>query len=165
MLAAPAITSPSDLAKSLDAELRAFRGFIEILQTEQDALVRGDVDRLIEFAQLKSEKVVLLSRLAEHRNHFISAQGLDPENGGMETWLHHFRAGETPQVAEIWAQLLELARTAQHLNQINGAMIETRLRNNQQALAVIQAAANQSSLYGPDGQTRTTGLGRPLGKV
>ncbi|HUW50894.1 MAG TPA: flagellar protein FlgN [Sulfuricella sp.] len=157
-----AITSPDDFAKSLDAELRAFLDFIQVLQTEQEALIQGNVDFLVELAQVKSEKVILLSQYAMSRSRFLGTQGCAPEQGGMGKWL---RQHDNPQITEIWRQLLEHAETAQQLNQINGVMIETKLRNNQQALAVLQSAANKSALYGPDGQTHAPGMGRPLGKV
>ncbi len=160
----PAIASPSDLVKNLEAELRAFQDFIQVLQTEQDALVQGNVDPLLELARIKSEKVVLLSQLAESRVRFLSAHGYSQEHGGMTKWLQQ-RDGGNPQIAELWQQLLTLAENAQQLNQINGSMIDTRLRNNQQALAILQVAAKQSALYGPDGQTQSLGLGRPIGKV
>ncbi len=159
------IQSAADLAQSLDAELGAFRNFVLMLQTEQDALVQGEVDRLIDLARLKSEKVVLLSQFAERRSRFLVAQGVDPAHDGMEKWLHR-NADQARQIGAAWSQLLEQAKLAQHLNQTNGVMIETRLVHNQQALAVLKAAANQGSgLYGPDGHTRSLGLGRPLGKV
>ncbi|MCE5182519.1 MAG: flagellar protein FlgN [Betaproteobacteria bacterium] len=156
-----AITSPDDFAKSLDAELQAFLDFIQVLQTEQEALIQGNVDFLIELAQLKSEKVVLLSQYAMSRSRFLDTQGCAPELGGMGKWL---RQHNSPHIAEVWRQLLEHAEAAQQLNKINGVMIETKLRNNQQALSVLQAAANKSTLYGPDGQTHAPGMGRPLGK-
>jgi len=160
----PAIASPSDLVKNLEVELRVFQDFIQVLQTEQDALVQGNVDPLLELARIKSEKVVLLSQLAESRTRFLSALGYLQEQGGMTKWLQQ-RDGGNPQIAELWQQLLVLAENAQQLNQINGSMIDTRLRNNQQALAILQVAAKQSTLYGPDGQTQALGLGRPIGKV
>lgn len=161
------ISSTPELARSLDAELGVFRDFVQTLQTEQEALIQGDIDRLIELAQLKSEKVVLLSQFADRRNRFLAAQGVKPEHGGIANWLHQQHGSQTAQqLSESWQQLLEQAEIAQQLNRINGTMIESRLRHNQQALAVLQAAANQSvSLYGPDGQTHASGLGRPLGKV
>lgn len=161
----PAIATPADLARTLEAESGAFQDFIHTLQTEQEVLVQGEVDKLIELARLKSEKIVLLSQLAERRNRFLASQGYDPLRGGMELWLSQHGAEHTPRLGETWKLLLERAREAQHLNQTNGVMIEARLQHNQHALAVLQAAANQVSLYGPDGQTQSTGLGRPLGKV
>ena len=160
----PAIASPSGLLKGLEAELRAYQDFIQTLQAEQDALVQGNVDPLLELARIKSEKVVLLSQLAESRARFLSAQGCAQEHGGMTRWLQQHDK-KNPQLTERWQQLLTLAENAQQLNRINGDMIDTRLRNNQQALAILQVAANQSALYGPDGQTQALGLRRPLGKV
>ena len=160
----PAIDSPSDLVKNLEAEIRTYQAFIQVLQTEQDALIQGDIDPLLELAQIKSEKVVLLSQLAENRTRFLSTRGCAQEHGGMAKWLLQ-RNGDNPQIAELWQQLLSLAEKARQLNQINGSMIDTRLRNNQQALAILQTAAKQSALYGPDGQTLSPGLGRPLDKV
>ncbi len=165
MTANPAIASPSDLVKNLEAELRVFQDFIQVLQTEQDALVQGNVDPLLELARIKSEKVVLLSQFAESRSRFLSEQGYAQEQGSMAKWLQQQGDGGNPQITELWQQLLALAKNAQQLNQINGNMIDTRLRNNQQALAILQAAAKQSALYGPDGQTQALGLGRPIGKV
>jgi len=162
LTANPAIASPSDLVMNLEAELRAYQDFIQVLQTEQDALVQGNIDPLLELARIKSGKVVLLSQLAENRARFLDAQGYSQEQGGMAKWL---RDGGNPQISELWQQLLTLAENAQQLNQINGGLIDTRLRNNQQALAILQVAANQSALYGPDGQTQALGLGRPIGKV
>jgi flagella synthesis protein FlgN len=161
----PAISSPSDLVKNLEAELRAFQDFVQILQTEQDALVAGNVDSLLELARIKSGKVVLLSRLAESRAHFLSMQGYAQELDGMKKWLQKQRGEGNPQASELWQKLLKLAENAKQLNQINGSMIDTRLRNNQQALAILQTAANQCALYGPDGQTQAPGMGRPIGKV
>jgi flagella synthesis protein FlgN len=164
LAANPAIATPSDLARNLEAELRAFQDFIQVLQTEQDALVQGNVDPLLELARIKSEKVVLLSQLAENRSRFLSAQGYAQEQGGMAKWLQQRDEGNQ-QIAELWQQLLALAENAQQLNQINGGLIDTRLRNNQQALSILQTAAKQNALYGPDGQTHSLGLGRPIGKV
>lgn len=164
MAADPAIAPPSDLAKNLEAELRAYQDFIQVLQTEQDALVQGNIDPLLELARIKSGKVVVLSQLAESRARFLGAQGCAQEQDGMTRWLQQ-HDNKNPQIAELWRQLLTLAENAQQLNQINGGMIDTRLRNNQQALAILQAAANQGALYGPDGQTQAPGLGRTIGKV
>lgn len=167
MLTAKPATPPlPGFAQDLNTELKAFQDFVQILQTEQEALVQGDIDSLFELARLKSDKVVLLSQLAEKRNRFLAAQGLDLDRGGMEKWLQQHHTDPNFHFTETWKQLLAAAENAQQLNQINGSMIESRLRHNQQALAVLQSVANQGvSLYGPDGQTHASGLGRPLGKV
>jgi len=152
---------------NLEAERLAFQEFVELLESEQETLLQGDIDRLAALAQLKSERLVQLAQLAEKRNSHLVANSLPADTRGMEQCLKA-SATEAPSARGEWNRLLDLAKTAQQLNQSNGLMIQQRLGNNQQALAVLQAAANQAnqaSLYGPDGQTRTTGTGRPLGKV
>lgn len=161
MAASKPILTDSEFAHELAAETAGFHDFILLLQSEQDALVLGEVDKLIELARRKSEQIIRLSQLADGRNRFLAAQGCSD----MAQWLKRLDADEAAVPAASWKQLLDVASEAQHLNQINGVMIETRLQHNQKALAVLQAAANQTSIYGPDGQPQGSGLGRPLGKV
>lgn len=156
---------PSDpFAENLKTELSAFRQFLQTLRDEQDALVKGDTDRLMELARLKTDQVGTLSQLAENRGRLLAAAGLGPDHKGMEAWLERHDS-PSQEIRITWNDLLQLAGTAREISQVNGSMIENRLRHNQQALAVLQSAANQASLYGPDGQTYGLGSGRPLGKV
>jgi len=148
----------------LEAERAAFQEFVELLKSEENALLQGDIDRLAALAQLKSDRLVELSQLAHQRNSHLLSQSLTADPSGMALWLQA-NATVAPTAREAWKRLLELAKTAQQLNQSNGAMIQQRLVNNQKALAVLQATANHASLYGPDGQARTSSTGRPLGKV
>jgi flagellar biosynthesis/type III secretory pathway chaperone len=60
---------------------------------------------------------------------------------------------------------MDLAKQAKDQNQLNGAMIEALMKHNKQALAILQEAAKQSSLYGPDGHAKSIGTGRQLGKI
>lgn len=155
----------SEFIANLLVEHRAFDEFVELLQSEQEALQRGDVDRLVSLAQLKSNKVVALAQIEDQRNRKLAASGFKPDLAGMGTWLKQ-HAGDFPGAEKTWTELLSKARQAQMLNQSNGILIEQKLRHNQQALAILQAAANQASTYGPDGQTHAGKRGgRPLGKV
>ncbi|MDP2808775.1 MAG: flagellar export chaperone FlgN [Rhodocyclaceae bacterium] len=63
------------------------------------------------------------------------------------------------------AAFRELAAEARSLNETNGKLIALRMQHNQQALAVLMAAADQAITYGPDGQQRGGGGGRSLGSV
>ena len=155
----------SDFVANLKAERQLFQEFTELLQAEQETLLRGDIDRLASLAHLKSDKILILSQLEDSRNKFLSGLSYSPNQSGMEAWLQA-QGGNPLDARSIWHELLELAKLAQHLNQSNGAIIEQKLRHNQQALAVLQAASKQSSLYGPNGQTLTSmQSGRPLGKI
>lgn len=146
------------------AELAAFRQFYELLKTEADALGRTDIDQLGRLAQLKSDQVLALSQLTEKRNHLLSALSYPPNRQGMEQWLQNCGPGKN-LVEKDWKALLDLAQAGRLLNEENGALIDAKLRHNTQALAVLQAAANQASLYGPDGKPQPASGGRPIGKV
>jgi flagella synthesis protein FlgN len=157
--------SASDIfAENLRAELAVFRLFLGILQDEQDALVKGNTDHLTELAKRKTEQVSALSRLAENRSRLLADAGFGADRQGLEAWLERHDSPSN-ELRILWNDLLQAADAARQTNETNGSMIENRLRHNQQALAVLQSAANQASLYGPDGQTYGFGSGRPLGKV
>lgn len=159
------ISSTSQLIANLKAEIENFAAFCDILKTEQEVLNNNEIDQLLSISKLKSEKVVLLSQLAEVRNRFLAGQNLLPDQNGMEILI---KMGKLPdpngEIPIFWGKLIELAKKAQHLNEVNGIMIETKLGHNQQALSALQSAANQATLYGPDGKTHSAGTGRPLGK-
>lgn len=136
--------------------------FVETLQREQAALVGGELDRLLSLAEEKSEFAGRLANLSELRLRAIQTAGgpADPQN--LSRWLE---AQADPHVAATWRSLLDLARQARELNTTSGKLIAERMRHNQQALAVLLQAGERAALYGPDGQPRLAGGGRPLGSA
>lgn len=158
--------TPHEFLTLLRQERSTFERFLDTLQDEQAALVEGKIDRLTDIAQTKSGLVVELTRLAESRNHFLSSQGLPANKEGMATWLsRQATATETQDIESIWNDLLRVGASARLANETNGKMIELKLQHNQQALAVLMSAANQTTLYGPDGQHLSGAGGRHRDKV
>ena len=153
------VVTGADIATCLALELGAAGAFLEILQQEQAALVEGKIERLEALASDKTRLVAQLAELAARRNRYLASRGLGPDLKGMETSLADAKA------AAIWRELLQLAQTVQQLNQTNGAIIDTRLQHNRQALAALLGAAGSASLYGPQGQTLGLSSGRPLAQV
>lgn len=149
------------LATLIEAEYSGFKAFHDILSAEQDALNRREIDKLGAIAKAKAEKVILLKRLAENRNQFLAALGFR-SGQSLAAWLAH--AGH-PDLAASWESVLAIVKESDYLNRLNGAMIETRLNWNQQALSVIQTAAHKQGTYGRDGHTSGMTSGRSLGKV
>lgn len=121
----------------------------------------GDIDRLTPLVEEKSRVAVRLSQFAEQRNQLLIAAALPATRSGMETWLS--RLGPADPTRKAWQNLIVLTAEAQALNESNGKLIAMRMQHNQQALNVLLAAANQASLYGPDGQTKPSGGGRLFG--
>ena len=132
----------------LSAEILAVREFKSLLQAEQQSLVEGKVGVLAEISKAKVDQVEQLNRLAAERLRKLADQGYPPGRSGMDRW-----ASDTGAAAmEVWQSMLEIAAEAQRINTTNGALIHSRLQNNQQALSALLSATNQASLYGPDGQ-------------
>ena len=159
-----AVNQPaSRFGASLKHELAALGAFTAVLQQEQQALVAGDIDKLIPIVEEKTGLAANLNRFAEERQRSIIAAGLPNDRKGLEAWL----AGQplTAQDHAEWKKLLALTGEAQALNDSNGKLIAMRIQHNQQALNVLLTAANQTTLYGPDGQTKSSGGGHLFGKA
>ena len=147
---------------AFQSELAAVDRFIETLQREQAALVNIDVNALMSITPEKLKQAEQLNRLAQSRTSSLASLGIVNDRLQVEAWL----TTQTAELGTVWHKLIEAARTAQQLNQTNGVLIETQLKNNQQVLNTLAGAANQASVYGADGQARTSysSTQRTLGK-
>jgi len=149
----------AEFVTSLRLERDEVQAFVEILEREQNALIQGEGEDLDFLASIKARMVKRLADFGERRNRYLASQGLARDSKGMAAWLAEAEVTSTA----LWSDLLRLARIAQQLNQTNGAIIVTRLRDYQRAFAVLQGAAGTTALYGPEGQTLGIGGGRTLG--
>ena len=149
------------LPQLLTAELALLREFALLLKAEQEALVRGELDRLMPLAEEKSRQASLLAAAAERRNQNLAALGLDSDRLGMDAWLAS--GSKSAGAGEDWQNLLLLAATARSQNELNGKLIQTRLQQNQRALTALNVANSQTQLYGPDGQVKSGSRGRNFG--
>ena len=78
------------------------------------------------------------------------------------------RLADHPAAAMAWQELLQLTETAHQINEINGILVNQRLRYNQQRLSALQAAArglHDNGLYGSNGQPQIFSGGRRLGEI
>ena len=151
----------------LKAELAAVNRFIDILQQEQTALVSADVDTLLPLSDSKTKQADELRLLAQQRVDQLIQAGFSGNREGMDAWLAEQPTAGRNDMKKVWDDLLQAGRTAQRLNETNGKLIEIHLQHNQQALSALASAANQSGVYGKDGQPHTTipSSSRTLGKV
>ena len=140
------------LDRILQSEHEALTAIIALLRTEQQALVRGELERLAAFAESKSICLFELSRLGEQRQLWLRERKLSANRAGMERLLRDY-AGNSPPTRAAWERLLKLTQDAQQLNHTNGALIGGRLNGTQRALNVLFSAANIAGAYAPDGST------------
>jgi flagellar biosynthesis/type III secretory pathway chaperone len=141
------------LAEVLGKEVDAFTEFKALLQSEQKALVAGDVDLLATLTEQKTASVDKLNAIAALRMEKIKGLGFSADKDGMLLWIKG--AGSTPNT--LWKSLLGLATEIKQLNNINGKLIQTRAQFTQQHLLALLSAINQTaSLYGKSGQPDST---------
>lgn len=150
----------SAITQLLTAERDALRNFIALLEREQGMLVENRTDHLLELSEQKSADALDLNKLVDSRRTLLQRDIPQLTGSAIKDWLAKHNAKAMP----LWQEVLTLTERARQLNQVNGQLIQSKLRHNQQALAVLSNAANKANLYGPDGQPSfSPGSGRSLG--
>lgn len=145
---------------ALGAERAALVDFVTLLQREQGMLAENLTDQLVALSEQKSKKALLLNQLGETRRTLLQNNIPQLSVTAIQAWLK----AHSPAGLLAWQEVLSLAAQAQQLNNINGELIQMKLRHNQQALSVLSNAVNKANLYGPDGQPNfSPGSGRSLG--
>ena len=151
-----------DPIANIVSERDAARGFIDLLQREQRTLQQADISALSSLTDEKTRRMQELAQMAVARNTWLAELGHTDGCRGIERIERSLP--DYPAAVEGWKDLLQWAEMAVQLNKINGVLIHQRLRYNQEALAVLQAATSQNSgLYGSDGQPQHLSGGRRLG--
>lgn len=135
----------SPLDDSLLQVTQDLGGFIELLAEEARHLVSGDSERL---AAAIAQRDAISSRLALHWRTLAALLDM-PANAGLAALKAR---GQTTVSAAAWRQLETLALEAEHLNRVNGRLLEEQMRRTQAAMQVLQNALASRSLYGADGR-------------
>jgi len=152
------------ISVTINREVATLTPFVEMLRAEQAALVRGESERVAEYADPKAKYLIELTRLGGERNRLLAAGGYSTDRAGMERCLCD-HAAQAVNVGNAWRQLLTLTQAAHAANTTNGMIIATRLQHTQRALNAIFSSARMPGAYaiygayGADGNTvslRTT---------
>lgn len=151
-----------ELLAALSNERQAVLEFIELLRREQGFLTENDIEPLQILAEQKSAHAVKLNSLSEVCRQQLAKISVALNNAEIEAW---FKRNSAEGLA-IWQEVRVLAEQAKQINNVNGELIQMKLRNNQQTFAALSRAVSQANLYGADGQTSySSGSGRSLGSV
>ena len=138
------------LSVTIDREVATVTPFVEMLRAEQTALVRGENERVAEYADPKAKYLIELTRLGGERNRLLAAGGYSTDRAGMERCLRDY-AAQAMAVGNAWRQLLTLTQAAHAANTTNGMIIATRLQHTQRALNAIFSSARMPGAYGTYG--------------
>ena len=134
---------------------------VELLRSEQDALVRGDADGVAALANTKGRCLAALQAHAEERRGILLSAGQSPDREGIRFWTQQHGRTE-PRLVQRWRESVDLARVADQVNRANGALIASRLTVTQQALTTLFGAAGIPGAYGADGNAVSLREGRQL---
>lgn len=148
------------LVAALSEERAAVREFVDMLQREQLLLTENDIEPLLPLAEQKSAHAVRLNQLSEACRKLLEKISARLDNGEIETWMK----ANSAEALSMWREVRTLAGQAKQLNNVNGELIQMKLRHNQQTFTALSGAVNQANLYGANGQASfTPGGGRSLG--
>jgi flagella synthesis protein FlgN len=153
-------SATSGLLTALTAERSALLGFIALLEREQAALMENRGDALPELSEQKTAASIKLNQLAESLRELLRKSIPQQSAEAIQSWLGMNCRDGLP----LWLDIVALAQRTKQLNQINGELIQMKLRHNQQALTVLSNAVNKAGVYGRNGQPDfSPGSGRSLG--
>lgn len=152
---------PHAPSATLDEECRLAESLVACLRSEQECLIRADIEPLAVASTQKAELVNRLSDLAESRHRALAAAGHPGGEAGMPAWLS--AQDKASPIRLQWQTLLASAREAQELNRVNGLLIGGHLSRTQGMLQALRSAAGHgTAVYGPNGQQSAGGLKRAL---
>lgn len=143
---------------ALDAEIGAWQALLDILRDEEQALVRGDADRVAQITPIKLAQVDSIGSHIRARQTALAAAGHPASAAGMAAWI-----GKDPAQGARLRQLGELEAATQAANQRVGALVDMRLGAARQAMNVlVHAATRGNGLYDESGQAVAPRSGKPL---
>ena len=149
------------MARLVQDENVLLRDFVALLGQEQALLLEGDVDALMALAGQRPSSSGGCNSPPTNGPACSPQRGSKPDAAVMQAILE----GNAAALAN-WQESLELVAEARSRNNLNGQLITQRMQHNQQALAVLLAAAEQpAATYGPDGQSRPHLAGRHFGSA
>lgn len=135
------------LAQILQQELSLVDEFLTLLNREQIALRDIQPESLGDVVAAKHRLVDRMNQLAAERAR-LSIGDLTPQ--AMTTWLTK-QVGEK-EASVLWPKLIERAREAKRMHELNGQLITIHLNRTTDALRVLGQQQSSHTLYGSDGQ-------------
>lgn len=151
------------LLQLLQKECELLRQFVGLLGHEQALLRTGEVDKLSAITEQKNSLSGQLNALSSQRLPALAALGFSGDRSGMEGWQASLSPSDPCR--RTWDEILLLARQARDINTLNGNLIHIRMQHNHQAMESLKLNKGTIDLYGPDGQTASSGNRRVFGEA
>jgi flagella synthesis protein FlgN len=140
----------SPLAEVLSRETDLVSRFILLLKNEQNALKLAQAAALSEINRDKQALIEQLNAVGTERSRLTDLNTATANLGDMSTWLTQHP--DEKQSAALWVVLIDLAKEAKTLHELNGTLINLHLKQTADAIAVLTRQHQEHSLYGSNGQ-------------
>lgn len=140
----------AEVAAITEREIELISRFVAVLKDEQDALKRADPSALQDLGVEKTSLAEQLNTLESDRRFALGISDDQNTRQAMTAWLAQHPEEHT--VAVNWEKLLDLAREAKQLHELNAGLVAMHLQLASDALTILTRQSGQNALYGSDGQ-------------
>lgn len=138
---------------SFEQDVSLVNRLLEELTTEQAALVKGDIATVEAIIDRKFLLLQQLSTVAKNRYEQLSLHGFQANESGMVAWV---KQQASTNIQKAWDQFQKTLSTTKETNRLNGILINKHFSRNQQMLSQLQGKPEAGSMYGKNGQARTS---------
>jgi flagellar biosynthesis/type III secretory pathway chaperone len=140
----------SALLDHLKVELGLAEKLFSILKSEEESLIKNDLNQLEIFTTEKSQLIseYLLTREARWKK--LSLVDINLKEKEFDQWIH---SQKNESLHHIWAKLSQILTDSQQINRTNGLIIHQLSSKNQRAMAILLGQDDSDGLYGSTGQS------------
>jgi flagellar biosynthesis/type III secretory pathway chaperone len=140
----------SALLDHLKVELGLAEKLFSILKSEEESLIKNDLNQLEIFTTEKSQLIseYLLTREARWKK--LSLVDMNLKETEFDQWIG---SQKNESLHHIWAKLSQILTDSQQINRTNGLIIHQLSSKNQRAMAILLGQDDSDGLYGSTGQS------------
>ena len=132
-----------------------------ILQEEKALLSQPNPDVLVPHNDRKEELLKKIEAHDQERDELMNMAGFESNKAGLEAFLATQRA-DAATYESLLKHFQMLVKDCAHLNQVNNAIVQSRLRYTQQTIALLHGQELSFNQYDKDGVSAHKGQGRSL---
>lgn len=154
-------TRLSTFVSLLQKETSELERLLVILQEEKALLSQPNPDVILPH---NDRKEALLSKIEAHdqeRDTLLANAGFESNKAGLEAFLAA-QGADRREYDPVLRHFQALVRECEHLNKINNAIVQSRLRYTQQTIALLHGQELSFNQYDKNGLNAHLGQGRTL---
>lgn len=140
----------ADLASITKQEIDLVSRFVALLKKECEALKQAEASPLADLAVEKAQLIEQLNAFEKMRAALLGVTDSQNVGTAMTLWLE-----KNPGQAGVranWKKLMDLAREAKALNNLNSSLVSMHLNQTSELLSALTQQPQKQALYGSNGQ-------------